>query len=223
MKYDLGIVGGLGPMASAYLYELITAKTKVLKDQEHLNIALLSYTSTPDRTAFILGESKDSPYPYLLQNCKILEKLGVKMISIPCNTSCFFHEKLQSEISVPVNNLVKNTCEFVKEKGYKKVAILATTGTINSKLYQNTLDEYGVEYVLPNQDKVMEIIYDYVKCGREVPLELINNITDELDVDAYVLGCTELSILKGKLNLDDKFVDPLEIECENILKFFKKG
>ena len=223
MKYDLGIVGGLGPMASSYLYELITKNTKVLKDQEHLNIALLSYTSTPDRTAFILGESDDSPYPYLLQNCKILEKLGVKMISIPCNTSCFFHEKLQSEINVPVNNLVKNTCEYISDKNYKKVAIFATTGTINSKLYQNYLDKYEIEYVLPDQDKVMEIIYDYVKCGKEVPKELIFNITDELDVDAYIFGCTELSILKGKLNLDDKFVDPLEIEYQRILDFFKKG
>ena len=143
MKYDLGIVGGLGPMASSYLYEMITKETKVYKDQEHLNIALLSYASTPDRTNFILGESDESPYPYLLQNCKILEKLGAKMISIPCNTSCFFHEKLQSEINVPINNLVKNTCEYVSNKNYKKVAILATTGTINSNLYQNYLDKFS--------------------------------------------------------------------------------
>ncbi len=223
MKYDLGIVGGLGPMASSYLYEMITKETKVYKDQEHLNIALLSYASTPDRTNFILGESDESPYPYLLQNCKILEKLGAKMISIPCNTSCFFHEKLQSEINVPINNLVKNTCEYVSNKNYKKVAILATTGTINSNLYQNYLDRYGIEYVLPDQNKVMEIIYDYIKCGKEVSLDLLKDVTDNLNVDAYILGCTELSILKSKLNLDDTFIDPLEIECKNILNFFGKG
>ena len=223
MKYDLGIVGGLGPMASSYLYEMITKETKVYKDQEHLNIALLSYASTPDRTNFILGESDESPYPYLLQNCKILEKLGAKMISIPCNTSCFFHEKLQSEINVPINNLVKNTCEYVSNKNYKKVAILATTGTINSNLYQNYLDKYSIEYVLPDQNKVMEIIYDYIKCGKEVSLDLLKDVTDNLNVDAYILGCTELSILKSKLNLDDNFIDPLEIECKNILNFFGKG
>ena len=222
MKYDLGIVGGLGPLASSYLYEMITKKTKATKDQEHLNIAILSYAKTPDRTAYILNESSDSPFPYLLDNCKILEKLGVKMISIPCNTSCYFHEKLQNEINIPINNLIKNTVRYIKEKGYKKVAILATTGTVKSKLYQNELIKENIEFCLPNQDKVMEIIYNYVKSGKEVPNNVINELIKDIDAECYILGCTELSILKGKLKLDSKFIDPLEIETENILKFFNK-
>ncbi len=222
MKYDLGIVGGLGPLASSYLYEMITEKTKANKDQEHLNIAILSYSSTPDRTAYILNESDNSPYPYLLQNCKTLENLGVKMISIPCNTSCYFHEKLQKEINVPINNLIKNTVKHVKEKEYKKVAILATTGTIKSKLYQQELEKENIEYTLPDQKKIMEIIYDYVKSGKEVPINIINDAIKDVNADAYILGCTELSILKGKLKLNEKFIDPLEIETENILSFFNK-
>lgn len=222
MKYDLGIVGGLGPLASSYLYEMITKKTKATKDQEHLNIAILSYAKTPDRTAYILNESSDSPFPYLLDNCKILEKLGVKMISIPCNTSCYFHEKLQNEINIPINNLIKNTVRYIKEKGYKKVAILATTGTVKSKLYQDELLKENIEFCLPNQDKVMEIIYNYVKSGKEVPNNVINELIKDIDAECYILGCTELSILKGKLKLDSKFIDPLEIETENILKFFNK-
>ena len=222
MKYDLGIVGGLGPLASSYLYEMITKKTKANKDQEHLNIALLSYASTPDRTSYILNKSDKSPYPYLLENCRLLEKLGVKMISIPCNTSCYFHEKLQKEINIPINNIIKNTVNYVKEKKYKKVAILATTGTIKSNLYQNELEKQKIEFCLPNQDKVMKIIYDYVKSGKEVPINLMNDIIENINADAYILGCTELSILKSKLNLNDKFIDPLEIETENILKYFNK-
>ncbi len=222
MKYDLGIVGGLGPLASSYLYEMITKKTKANKDQEHLNIALLSYASTPDRTSYILNKSDKSPYPYLLENCRLLEKLGVKMISIPCNTSCYFHEKLQKEINIPINNIIKNTVNYVKEKKYKKVAILATTGTIKSNLYQNELEKQNIEFCLPNQDKVMKIIYDYVKSGKEVPINLMNDIIENINADAYILGCTELSILKSKLNLNDKFIDPLEIETENILKYFNK-
>ena len=222
MKYDLGIIGGLGPLASSYLYEMITKKTKANVDQDHLSIALLSYPQTPDRTTYILDNTQPSPYPYLLENAKILEKLGVKMISIPCNTSCYFHEKLQKEINIPINNLVKNTVEYIKNQNYKKVAILATTGTIKSNLYQNELDKHNIEYIYPNQDKVMEIIYDYVKKGKEVTQEKFLEITKNLAVDGYILGCTELSILKEKLNLNDNFIDPLEIECDNILKYFSK-
>lgn len=222
MKYDLGIVGGLGPHASSYLYEMITKKTKANKDQDHLNIAVLSYAETPDRTDYILNKSNEDPYPYLLENCKILNKLGVKMISIPCNTSHYFHEKLQKEINIPINNIIKNTVKYIKENGYKKVAILATTGTIKSKLYQKELLKENIEFCLPNQDKVMEIIYEYIKCGKKVPINLIDEIIKDIDAEAYILGCTELSILKGKLKLSSKFIDPLEIETENILKYFDK-
>ena len=222
MKYDLGIIGGLGPLASSYLYEMITKKTKALVDQDHLSMALLSYPKTPDRTAYILDKTNESPYPYLLENAKILKGLGVKMISIPCNTSCYFHEKLQNEIDIPINNLVKNTVKYVNDSGYKKVAILATTGTIKSNLYQNELDKYGISYVYPNQDKVMELIYDYIKSGKEVTLSKFLESLDNVTADAFILGCTELSILKTNLGLDEKYIDPLEIECENILKYFNK-
>ena len=222
MKYDLGIIGGLGPLASSYLYEMITKKTNAVKDQDHISIALLSYPKTPDRTAYILDNTKESPYPYLLENARTLENLGVKMISIPCNTSCFFHETLQNEINVPISNLVKNTVKFVNDKGYRNVAILATTGTIKSNLYQSELDKYNINYVYPNQDKVMEIIYDYVKCGKEVTKEKFLETIENIEAEAFILGCTELSILKNELNLDDIFIDPLEIECDNILNYFNK-
>ena len=120
MKYDLGIIGGLGPLASSYLYELITKNTKADKDQEHLNIVILSHPSIPDRTAYIFNNTSENPYPYLLEDCKILCTMGVKMISIPCNTSCYFHEKLQNEIDIPINNLVKNTVKYIKECNFKK-------------------------------------------------------------------------------------------------------
>ena len=222
MKYDLGIIGGLGPLASSYLYEMITKKTNAKKDQDHLNIILLSHPSIPDRTKYILKESDNSPLPYLIKDAKTLENLGVKMISIPCNTSCYFHEELQKEINIPINNIIKNTVKYIKEKNIKKVAVLATKGTIKSNLYQKELEKANINYLTPNQDKVMEIIYDYIKAGKEVTKEIFAECTKDVKVDAFILGCRELSILKKKLKLTENFIDPLEIEVDNILNFFNK-
>lgn len=222
MKYDLGIIGGLGPLASSYLYEMITTKTKAKKDQDHLNIILLSHPSIPDRTKYILKESDNSPLPFLMDDAKLLENLGVKMISIPCNTSCYFHEELQKEVNIPINNLVKNTVKFIKEKNIKNVAILATKGTIKSNLYQKELEKENVNYITPNQEKVMELIYDYIKAGKEVTREIFYKCIKDVEVDAFILGCTELSLLKPKLKLPDNYIDPLEIEVNNILDFFNK-
>lgn len=223
MKYDLGIIGGLGPLASAYMYEMITKKTKANKDQDHLNIIILSHPEIPDRTKYILNKSEKNPYPFLLNDCKTLEKLGVKMISIPCNTSCYFHEKLQKEINIPINNLIKNTIEYLKKHNIQEVGLLATEGTIKSNLYQNELKKANIKYLLPKQEKITNIIYNYVKAGKEVKK---NNFTDsikEIKTNYYILGCTELSILKQKLNLPDNYIDPLEIEVNYILNYFNKN
>ena len=222
MKYDLGIIGDLDPLASSYLYEMITKKEKATKDQDHLNIIILSHPSIPDRTKYILKESNESPLPYLIEDAKILKKLGVKMISIPCNTSCYFHEKLQKEINIPISNLVKNTVKYLKEKNIKNVAVLATKGTIKSNLYQKELKKENINYITPNEEKVMEIIYNYIKAGKEVTNELFSECIKGINADAFILGCTELSLLKSKLNITDKFIDPLEIEVNNILNFFNK-
>lgn len=222
MKNCLGIIGGVGPLASAYLYEMITEKTKANTDQDHIDIILLSHASMPDRTKYILKQSTDNPYPHLLNDCKKLEEMGALMISIPCNTACYFYDDLKKNINIPISNLIENTAKYLREHNYKKVAILATAGTISSNLYQKELNKYNIEYTLPDQDLVTTVIYDYVKCGKTVPIDLINKIISNLDVQAFILGCTELSILKGKLNLDNRFIDPLEIETENILKFYNK-
>ncbi len=222
MKNSLGIIGGVGPLASSYLYEMITTRTKALKDQDHIDIILFSHASIPDRTAYILGESADSPYPYLLKDCQTLEKLGASMIVIPCNTSCYFHEELQKNVGIPVNNMVKDTVNYISNQGLKKVAIMATTGTIKSNLYQKELKKNNIEYVLPNQDKVMSLIYDYVKAGKKVPKNVWDDVINNLEVDGIILGCTELSVLKKQFNLDSKFIDPLEVETMLILKYFGK-
>ena len=222
MKNSLGIIGGVGPLASSYLYEMITTRTKALKDQDHIDIILFSHSSIPDRTAYILGESADSPYPYLLKDCQTLEKLGASMIVIPCNTSCYFHEELQKNVGIPVNNMVKDTVNYISNQGLKKVAIMATTGTIKSNLYQKELEKNNIEYVLPNQDKVMSLIYDYVKAGKKVPKNVWDDVINNLEVDGIILGCTELSVLKKEFNLDSKFIDPLEVETMLILKYFGK-
>ena len=222
MKNSLGIIGGVGPLASSYLYEMITTRTKALKDQDHIDIILFSHASIPDRTAYILGESADNPYPYLLKDCQTLEKLGASIIVIPCNTSCYFHEELQKNVGIPVNNMVKDTVNYISNQGFKKVAIMATTGTIKSNLYQKELKKNNIEYVLPNQDKVMSLIYDYVKAGKKVPKNVWDDVINNLEVDGIILGCTELSVLKKEFNLDSKFIDPLEVETMLILKYFGK-
>ena len=222
----LGIIGGVGSMASAYFYEMIIDRTKVTCDQEHIEMVILNHSTIPDRTAYIVGKSKQSPLPEFIKDIKLLNKLGCGMIAIPCNTSCYFHNQMQKKSKAPVNNMVEDTIKYLKDKDAKKVYILATDGTISSQLYQRYCEKYGIEYRVPDEEKqalVMSTIYDDIKCGKKTDLDKWNKINeDNVDSEFIILGCTELSLVKKELKLNDKFVDPLIIQADKILRYFGK-
>ena len=129
----LGVIGGLGPMASAYFLELLVRMTDAATDQEHLDVTLLCRPSIPDRTAAILDKSKDSPVPMMQAAAKELEQAGACCIAVPCITSHYFFNELQPAVSIPFLHLVKETVAHLKEQGVKKAGILATTGTVSTR------------------------------------------------------------------------------------------
>lgn len=221
-NYLLGILGGMGPKATNYFYDLLIDKTNASCDQEHINSIILSHATMPDRTSYILDNTKDNPYPLLLNDIKLLENLGVKMIIIPCNTCTYFYDKLKENTNVILRNMITDTVNYIKNNNYKNVCIMATKGTIESRLYQTKLEEYNINYVIANTDKVMNIIYNYIKKGKKVSKELFNDVVKDIKADIFILGCTELSTLKKDLELNDKFIDPLIIEADIAVKYFNK-
>ena len=213
----LGILGGLGPMASAYFYEMITAHTKVERDQDHIDIILSSRATTPDRTDFIMGRSTESPLPAMIEDAQALERFGARAIVIPCNTAHYFIDQVRASVTVPVPSIIKETAHFVRLIGKKKVGILATEGTVASNAYQSALKDEDVEWVVPGtetQTTLMQIIYDYVKRGISVPPAMLYGATRPLTdtgCDCLILGCTELSVAAKECCGDPLFVDSLEV------------
>lgn len=211
----LGIIGGLGPMSSAYFYELITEHTKASRDQEHIDIILSSRATTPDRTDFILGRSDESPLPAMISDAKSLEQYGATAIVIPCNTAHYFIEEVRKSVNVPMPSIITETVRHLKKCGYKKAAILATDGTILTETYQNELEKFGLGWMIPDEDgrkKLMKIIYNDVKSGRIPTPEVLYEITEPMfscGCDCAILGCTELSLI-GKNITDERFIDSLE-------------
>ena len=220
----LGILGGLGPMASAYFYELITAHTKADRDQEHIDIILSSRASTPDRTAFITGKSTDSPLPYMVEDATRLEVYGADVIVIPCNTAHYFVEEVRANVEVPVPSIIEETSEHIKRAGYKKAGIMATEGTVKSGSYQQQLEKRGLLWEVPDsehQQYLHELIYDDVKSGKEPDIEKFYKIAKHLTdrgCDKLILGCTELSLINRAVGGDPIFTDSLEVLAYTAIK-----
>ena len=90
MKAEIGIIGGMGPMASELFYKMVTDHTKAEKDQDHINMIILSDTSIPDRTEAILNNDYEDVRNQMLEDALFLQNSGCKAIAVTCNTAHFF-------------------------------------------------------------------------------------------------------------------------------------
>ena len=145
MKH-LGVIGGLGPMATAYFLELVVKMTDAKTDQDHLPVTVLNRPAIPDRTAYILGKSDESPLPAIIRYAKELQTFGASCIAIPCITSHHFYDEFSNAVDIPIINIVAETAAYLNSHGIQKAGIMATSGTISTNLFQDALAKEGIAF-----------------------------------------------------------------------------
>ena len=197
----LGIIGGLGPAASALFYSKITDMTDAGGDGGHIDAVLTSFASTPDRTAFLTGRSGESPIGKMKEARDVLISAGAEVIAVPCNTATAFFDELQAGTDVPILNIIDETVSAAKRAGAVRVGVMATEGTIGSGAYQNALSRAGLQYAVPDDGYMrilMGLIYGNIKRGDPYDIAAFNSVAEHLrgqGCDRIILGCTELSLL----------------------------
>ena len=213
----LGILGGLGPMSSAYFYELITTHTQADCDQQHLDVLISSKATTPDRTMFITGQSSKDPLPIMRDEINKLKKFGASVIAIPCNTAHHFYNLLCESCNIPILNIITLTVKYAAYLGAKSLGIMATEGTILAESYKKSCEEYNIKYITPSntsQKLLSSIIYDNIKRGDKPNLQSFKAIESELlshGCDHIILGCTELSLIAKSFEVENKYIDSLDV------------
>lgn len=227
----------MGPLASAFFYEMLIRKTPAEKDQEHIDLILLGHSTMPDRTATILhgtDADKQRVQSLLEKDVGRLIAAGCDEVVITCNTAHYFVARMPKALKGKVINLIDVTAREIAHARKKKVAVLATDGTIRTGLYQNALKEAGIDSDIPDPDlqkAVMQIIYDCVKSGKKVPESLWNETISRVlasGCDGAVLGCTEMSVAYDEAKENEifsgnevRFFDPLEIAAERCIALEK--
>ena len=213
----LGVIGGLGPLATAHFLELTTRMTDAAAEQQNLDMIVYNFPSIPDRTGYILGSNLKSPLPGLLWAGRSLARQGVDCIAIPCVTAHFFYEELTESVRVPIIHGVRETARYLKEQGVSSAGIMATDGTIISGLFSRALSDEGIRPVLPSKQRqadVMKLIYEDIKKGNPPDMEKFHAVSAELrtkGAETIVLGCTELSLIKKDHALGPGFLDSMEV------------
>ncbi len=222
----IGILGGMGPEATADLFYRIIRATPVKRDQDHFHVIIDSNAKIPDRTPAILGTGP-SPLPLMIETGQRLEAAGADFLIMPCNTAHYFYDELQRAFGIPLLHMIRLSAEYVSEKypTVKKIGLLATDGTIASKLYHSAYKEYGMETITPSkasQRDVMDAIYKHIKTGNlEKGGELLHRVAHELikaGADAVICGCTEVSLVLHDGDLSVPVADPLQVLAEEAVK-----
>ena len=228
-KKILGILGGMGPAATVDLYGKIVAMTEASCDAEHIRTIIDSNTQIPDRTAAILSGGTN-PVPAMESALENLKKCGAEVVIIPCNTAHYFLPALQQKAEqeragIRFLSMIEATAGACADLNPKTAAILATKGTLESGIYQKSLDAHGVTYIVPDhegRDVLMDVIYNGVKAGAE-PGQYLPGFRKLLErmgtqgADYFILACTELPIAFRELSHAEisaaKFaaIDPTEV------------
>ena len=216
MRKTIGILGGMGPLATADLFRKITLLTDAACDNDHIRVYSAANARIPDRTAAILSGGPD-PVPEMRAALRSLEACGADCVIMPCNTAHYFLPRLQSQTRLPFISMLEATAKTcAAQYPGRTAAILATKGTLATGLYENALDAQGVRFVVPDEaekDVLMHLIYDVVKASKPLAPEqdawqtLLNGLRAR-GADYFILGCTELPIIADTLPQSGPFVDP---------------
>ena len=215
-KKILGILGGMGPLATADLYKKIVLLTQADNDNAHIHTIIDSDTGIADRTAAILSGGRD-PLPEMLAARDRLIRAGAQCLIMPCNTAHYFLDALKKDCPVPFLNMLDAAASTsARQFPGKKAVILATKGTLATGLYSRALEKAGIPFLEPSEeekDVLTYLIYDIVKASRPLSegtplfIKLLRGLKDR-GADYFILGCTELPILAMEVPDEGPFIDP---------------
>jgi aspartate racemase len=229
MKKTIGVLGGMGPEASAYFYGLLTKHTRAARDQEHIPIIIWSDPRVPDRTEAILGKGP-SPLPRLIAGARGLRRAGANFLVIPCLTAHYFLEELRKASAIPILSLLEETARFIRRRHPRLgcAGLLASSGTVRSGLFQKALAAAGIRVLVPTeseQKKVMASIYGRqgIKAGVTAgkPRTLLRGVARQLirrGAQAIIAGCTEIPLALRPADLAVPFLDPMDIAARSCIR-----
>lgn len=225
MQTTVGILGGMGPLATAKFYEKIVRHTPATNDQNHLICHIYSIPNIPDRTAYILDNTQESPLTKMRHYLTEMANQATVLV-IPCITAMYFYPEIKD-----IGNLIyfpKIVLSQLIEQGHTRIGILSTKGTIKGKVFDTALTDLthtqNVTLVYPTdilQAEMMALIYG-IKAGQTPDVsqfDAIERYFKSQNVDVIILGCTELSLIAHQLTTREMcYVDALDILAQHVVK-----
>ncbi|MEK9657738.1 MAG: amino acid racemase [bacterium] len=231
----LGILGGMGPEAAVYFYQLILKKTAAKCDQDHIPTLNYQATFLPDRVEMINAGKNDEFLVELRCALATLYKANISCLAVPCNTVHYFLNQLRDEITLPFFHLIDGCIEHLVNQNIKSATLLSTIGTIQTRLYHEGAEKKGITLHVPDSDDQFQVsnAIKKIKGGQPAEdfatkLQLILERLAQTNGPNFILGCTELPLIFQQKNRPDnhdhlRLIDPMEAIAEQVCEHFKQA
>ena len=225
MRKTIGILGGMGPLATCDLFSKIIQITDASCDQEHVRICIDNNTEISDRTNAIIRHGKD-PVPEMVKSAVRLQSFGADVLIMPCNTAHYFYDRILPFVDIPFLSMIDETAKAISDRGLRKIGLLATDGTLQTAVYEKAFKKRGISIMVPppeNQVHIMDLIYNGVKAGnKEIDTKPTKKTIEDLfrkGAQTLVLGCTELPVAFDLYGFDYPKTDPTLILASRAVQF----
>lgn len=196
----LGVLGGMGPLATVDFLKKLIEETPATRDQDHIPVIAYSVPQIPDRPPAIIGQG-ESPLPYMLEGIRKLKAAGAQAIAIACNTAHFWHDDLVKQGGLPILHIADAACVALPDQNAQRVGLLATTGTVAAGFYQSRFSARGIECLLSSGDEQQSLVTPAIECVKRNDLAWAHALATQaarhlLDrgAQSIVMGCTELPL-----------------------------
>lgn len=197
----LGILGGMGPAASAEFVNRLIQQTPASCDQEHIPFVLWNNPQIPDRSTS-MRNSDNKPLPFLLEGIRGLKSVGCDTIVIPCNTAHFWFNDIV-KINIGTIHIVDSVASALRDANITNttIGVMGTQATVELGLYQTRLNDRGWNCIVPSEEEMSTLVQpaiDLIKSGKlEQSHPMFMSVVDSLiarGARAVVLGCTEIPL-----------------------------
>jgi len=200
MRKLLGILGGMGPLATVDFLQKLIEETPATRDQDHIPVIAYSVPQIPDRPPAITG-SGESPLPHMLEGIRTLKRAGATAIAIACNTAHYWYDDLLAQGGLPILHIADAACAALGDASARRVGLMATDGTIAAGFYQSRLEARGVACLMCDASDQRALVLPAIDCVKRTDLAQAHALASRaaqhlLDrgAQAIVMGCTEIPL-----------------------------
>lgn len=223
----VGVLGGLGPAATADFFSKFVTATPAVSDQDHLHVIIDNNPSVPNRNEAVAGTGV-SPAPVLAEMAQRLEHAGADFLVMVCNAAHAFQDAITDAVHVPFVSIIEETSDAVKTQvpTGAKVGVLASSGCLDARLYQDALAARGLHALVPegdSKDAFMTLLYR-IKAGD-------NNVRDDMrqlaegfvkqGAHAIIAGCTEVPLVLSASDLSVPLINSTDVLVARTIAYAK--